>query len=209
MNYQELKKKFLTRKGAIIGKYCNASVLVPLLELEGKIHLLFEVRASHLTVQPDEISFPGGRVEKGESYQEAACRETMEELCLRRQQIEIFGELDYLFTPYNLIIYPFIGFLKNISTIEELKSSKSEVAKVFTVPLDFFLNHKPAEYQVEIHPYPCKGFPYHLIKNGRDYNWRNGKYPVYFYHYNEYIIWGITARILRNFLEIYHTGTGE
>lgn len=203
LNYQELKKRFLNRKGAILGKYFKAAVLVPLLELGGKSQVLFEFRASHLPVQPGEISFPGGRVNRGESYRQAAIRETMEELGLEREQIEVFGELDYMISPFNLIIYPFVGWLKNISTLEDIKFSKDEVAEVFTVPLDFLLHQNPEAHSLEIHPHPAKDFPFYLIQNGENYNWRKGQYPVYFYKYNDYIIWGITARILHNFLEIY------
>jgi hypothetical protein len=127
----------------------------------------------------------------------------MEELGLEREQIEVFGELDYMISPFNLIIYPFVGWLKNISTLEDIKFSKDEVAEVFTVPLDFLLHQNPEAHLLEIHPHPAKDFPFYLIQNGENYNWRKGQYPVYFYKYNDYIIWGITARILHNFLEIY------
>ena len=43
-----------------------------------------------------------------------------------------------------------------------------------------------------------RSFPFELIPNGEAYNWRSGTYPVYFYSYNGRIIWGITARILKN-----------
>jgi len=43
------------------------SVLISLIEVEGSTHLLFEQRSNHLTRQPGEISFPGGKVEPGET----------------------------------------------------------------------------------------------------------------------------------------------
>ncbi|EGT3617783.1 coenzyme A pyrophosphatase, partial [Clostridium perfringens] len=46
-------------------------------------------------------------------------------------------------------------------------------------------------------------FPFHNIIGGKDYNFREGKYKVIFYKYDKYVIWGMTARILENFLNLY------
>lgn len=53
------------------------------------------MRSEHIS-QPGEISFPGGRVEDDETFQEADIRETCEELNLVPDQIDIWGEIDYL-----------------------------------------------------------------------------------------------------------------
>lgn len=45
-------------------------------------------------------------------------------------------------------------------------------------------------------------FPYEKIPGGKNYDWKQGKYSVYFYEYQEYIIWGMTAKITKNFIDI-------
>ncbi|MDY4135926.1 MAG: coenzyme A pyrophosphatase, partial [Terrisporobacter sp.] len=46
-----------------------------------------------------------------------------------------------------------------------------------------------------------KSFPYDKIPHKDEYKFAEGEYPVWFYEYKDYVIWGITARILENFLE--------
>ena len=62
------------------------SVLVPLVEREGGLSLLYEVRAGSLRRQPGEVCFPGGRLEGAESPEECALRETWEELGIPRAE---------------------------------------------------------------------------------------------------------------------------
>ena len=71
----------------------GASVLIPLVWKDGEPHLLFEVRAYDLKVQPGEVCFPGGRIEEGETPQDAVLREVSEELFVRKEQVRILGLL--------------------------------------------------------------------------------------------------------------------
>ena len=68
------------------------------------------MRSEHIS-QPGEISFPGGRVEDGETFQEAAIRETCEELNLVPNQIDIWGEIGYLIHQ-GRTIHCFVGKIK-------------------------------------------------------------------------------------------------
>ena len=71
------------------GKHKYFSVLVPLVEKDGQLHLLYELRAAHMKRQPGEVCFPGGKVEPGESLQQCAVRETVEELGILESDIEV------------------------------------------------------------------------------------------------------------------------
>lgn len=175
------------------------SVLVPLIKIDGELHLVYEVRSLEIKRQPGEISFPGGQVESGEAFKEAAVRETCEELNIKEKNIEVISELDYITSHNNFIIYPFLGYLNDIK-IDSLNYSKDEVAKVFTVPLDFFLKNEPKKHIMKYKPCLHDDFPYHLVQNGKDYKWRDIEYPIYFYEYKKYIIWGLTAKITYNFV---------
>ena len=184
------------------------SVLVPIVStassspknLQDLIHhgsLLFEVRSKTLARQPGEICFPGGRIEADESKLQAAIRETSEELLLAPENIMVLGALDTIVTPFNSIIYSYCALLS------EYKGTynKTEVCETFMVPLSYFYNTKPLQSTVRVELKPDTDFPYHLIQNGSDYTWAEGHYPVYFYLYNDRIIWGITARIISSFVE--------
>lgn len=201
MDFLGIKEKIENREVKALGIKHNYAVFLPILEIEEQLHILYEVRAFDMDIQPGEISFPGGEVEKGEIYKDAAVRETIEELGISRDKISIIGELDYIISPYNFILKPFAGVLSNIE-LKDLNLNKSEVNHVFTVPIRDLMDFKPSIYYANISPEPEEDFPYHMIPKGENYDWRRGRYPIYFYKYKDYIIWGMTAAITKNFIDI-------
>jgi len=94
MNLKNIKDKLKNIKPKPIDFDVSFAVLVPIIEIDGELNLIFEVRSNSIT-QPGEISFPGGRIEEGESPRKAAIRETSEELLLNKENIEIISELNY------------------------------------------------------------------------------------------------------------------
>lgn len=174
------------------------SVFAPLIATEDGYQLLFEVRSDKLKSQPNEICFPGGRIEPNETKEAACIRETCEELKIASENIHVLGELDTIITPFNLVIYPFIGYLKEYNFTYD----SDEVKEIFTVPLQWFLSTKPSQYSIHVEVKPDSGFPFHMIQKGKNYPWMKGTYPVYFYEYENRIIWGITARMVKNICDI-------
>ncbi len=193
-------KKLKNRKGNISD--CDSSrqfsVLIPIVESSEGHSLLFEVRSEKLNQQPNEICFPGGGIEASEDSIKAAIRETSEELLLPEEKVCILGELDILITPFNTIIYPFTGILTDYKGT----FNPDEVKETFAVPLSFLMETEPLCHYIDVQMMPGDDFPYEMIQQGIDYPWRRGKYPVYFYVYDGKIIWGITARIIKNFIDI-------
>jgi 8-oxo-dGTP pyrophosphatase MutT (NUDIX family) len=177
------------------------SVLIPLIQINNEWHIIFELRAKELKSQPGEISLPGGKVEGKETFKDAAIRETMEELLIRRDSIYIVGELDYLVSYANFTTHCFLGVISGVN-VDKIIPNKSEVDHLFTVPVDFFLENEPEKYVLDLQTVENKEFPYYLIPNGRDYNFRKGKHHVLFYKYNDYIIWGFTAKMVNHLIEI-------
>jgi 8-oxo-dGTP pyrophosphatase MutT (NUDIX family) len=177
------------------------SVLIPLIEIEGETHLIYELRSQNLNTQPGEVSFPGGRIERGEEFSQAAVRECSEELLIPESKIELLGEADYLITPFNFVIYAFVGKI-NINSIEEIKVNNYEVEEIFTVPLAYFLEHQVEKYAAVLKSEFDQDFPYHLLPQGEKYNPRQGDYQIYFYRYQGRVIWGITAEITKSFIDI-------
>ena len=199
LNLDKIKAKVQGRKPLPVDVKNRFSVMIPLIKRDGEIHLLFEKRAFTLRNQPGEISFPGGRIEKGESPREAAVRETSEELLISEREIEIYSEGDFVVNPYAAIIYTFVGEIKK--DFDKISPSEDEVEKVFTVPLSYFLKTRPKSYKINLRVERNKEFPYHLIPNGVNYKFKRGREEVLFYEYEDEIIWGFTAKMARRFVE--------
>ncbi|UHR01959.1 CoA pyrophosphatase [Peptoniphilus sp. GNH] len=177
------------------------AVFIPLIEVDGKICLLYEVRSASLRRQPGEISFPGGKIDKGEGAGQAALRETCEELLLTRQKLEYFGELDFIYTQSGTQIYCFAGLIKDI-TLENIRPNKDEVEKVFCIPLDYLIETEPEVHSLDIGILKSDTFPYDLIPGGKAYKFAKGVHKIYFYKYAGYLVWGLTAKLTYNFIKI-------
>lgn len=181
-------------------RYFRSAVTVPIVNIDGADHILFEVRSDTIKRQPGEISFPGGAMEDTDKdSMETALRETSEELGLPRKAMSIIAPLDIVITPFNLMIFPYIC---KISDYNAINPSSEEVKEIFCVPIDYFILNEPKTYYVSVKVVPSADFPYNLIPNGDNYKWRTSQYPEHFYVYKGYVIWGLTARILLNFLEL-------
>ena len=189
---------FNNRKRSIIGEYKRNAVMIFLMEENNELYVLFEIRSKTLRHQPGDICLPGGKIEKGELPLDTACRESLEELRIKRESFSVIGEMDFLVTPYNFLIYPYI------STIlpQEISPNPEEVDHIIKVPLRFFLETVPMLHEVEIVQTPRADFPYELINKGNKYKFTNGVFPEYFYLYEDNVIWGFTALIMKRFSDI-------
>ena len=198
---KSIRNKFENYKPYINGfeNMKRASIFVPIVKIEDSYYILFEVRSKNLRTQPNEISFPGGKIENGENPMDAAIRETCEELGTYENNIEIISQLDLLITHMNLIVHPYVGILNNI---DSLHINKDEVDHTFLVPIRYLLENKPTYYKNKLEIIPDEKFPYEIIPNKENYKFQESSYPVLFYEYKDYVIWGLTARILENFLKV-------
>jgi 8-oxo-dGTP pyrophosphatase MutT (NUDIX family) len=205
LNNKDIINIFRDRKGCSIREFKKSAVVIPLVEKEGETHILFEVRALSLKSQPGDICFPGGKVDKGENYRDAAARELKEELGLEDKDFNILGEMDYFISPYGNMMFPFVAEVYK----KPEKYNKSEVGHVFYVPLDFFLNSKPECHPMKVAPIFEENFPFHMIRGGREYKFSTAKLNQYFYKYKDYVIWGFTALILKGFIDVLKAEGGE
>lgn len=194
------KEQFTSRQPRFIGedKYRQYAVLAPIIDISGEAYLLFEKRSNKLRRQPGEICFPGGKLEPGEALQECAVRETVEELGVLRQQIEVLGPGDIYLSPFNLMIHSFIGVIRDYKDT----FSTDEVEEIIKVPIDYFRNHQPEKYESKLINEPPEDFPYEWIPGGTKYPWANGKHDILFYRYEKWIIWGLTAQIVKSVVEL-------
>ena len=191
---------FSGRKGESINKLKRSAVMILLIEEENDLYLILEKRALTLRKQPGDISLPGGGIEIGETPREAAIRETFEELNIEKENIQVIGEMDYFVTSFDSVIYPFVGTIKNFNGFPN--GNEDEVAEVFKVPVKFFLQNEPEEHEVLIKQHFKEDFPFDKIVNGKNYRFSEKTFNQYFYTYNEYVIWGITATILKRFADL-------
>lgn len=203
MLIQSIEKKLSHQPYRFIGEDTafRSAVLIPLVQIEGEWHILFEKRSFMMRKQPGDISFPGGRIDPSDSSPlEAALRETHEELGIEPSTVQVLGNLCPLITSTSFVIYPFVGIIdfKHITPYY----NKEEVEEIFTIPIRWLLNYKPYSHLVKIKMIPSSDFPYEKITNGEAYQWRMREIEEWFYDYQQYTIWGLTAKILKHFIEI-------
>lgn len=153
-----------------------AAVLIPIIERQEQLSVLFTLRARHLKHHGGQVSFPGGKQEPDDSdLVNAALRETEEEIGLSGSNIEIIGRLTKYRTVSRYEVTPFIGL---INAPLYLSLDKNEVDEVFEVPLAYLMDQQN-----------------HRIHWAK----RHGKtYPVYFIQWQDKNIWGATAAFVRN-----------
>ncbi|WP_369824153.1 CoA pyrophosphatase [Anoxybacillus sp. UARK-01] len=195
---QKLKQRTPSLLG--IEQFAQFAILLPLIKKEKDTHLLFEVRSLQLRRQPGEICFPGGKVDHDdENEQAAAIRETCEELGIEKDAIHDVFPLDYIVSPFGMVLYPFVATLASPHLI---KPNESEVDEIFTVPLSFFYETQPEIYHVQLQACPDANFPFDKIPGGKNYRWRPRQIDEYFYYYEDKVIWGLTAKIVHHFIEL-------
>ncbi|MCT4798022.1 CoA pyrophosphatase [Exiguobacterium profundum] len=175
----------------------TAAVLIPLVQIDQDWHVVFEVRAHTMRQQPGEISFPGGRLEKGETPVEAAIRETCEELEVSADKVEVVGKLRPLATPHRQLIYPFVGILSEVPSVE----GTDEVDHLFTVPISTLLMIDPFHGEMEWTMSPDQNIPLDRLANAKAYEKRVIKMREPFYEHEDYIIWGLTGKFLTQFIK--------
>lgn len=202
MFLESLKNQLQQDKTLFIGEDTSfrSAVLIPLVLVEGEWHILFEVRSKTMRKQPGDISFPGGRIDETDaSPLAAAVRETAEELGVDPKTIQVVGQLSpYIFSS-TFVTYPFVAVLEQDQIVPGY--NKDEVEEVFTVPVNWLLNYEPYMHEVAIEIVPLTDFPFHKIENGTQYKWRKRFIEEWFFDYENYTIWGLTARILKHFID--------
>ena len=162
-------------------KYKKAGVLILLLkksEEEG-YQLLFTKRSAHLNTHSGEVSFPGGKWEESDaSLYETALRESKEEINLNLENVTKLGSLNFLLSRHKIEVNPFVGYLEKSQDFK----GNFEIDEIFTVPVSFLMNHKNIIY--------------------KEFNRKDLKVYIPSWVYNGNRIWGLTAMIAADFLNI-------
>lgn len=164
------------------GKPRPASVLVPFLETDGGWRILFTRRSNTLVEHSGQVAFPGGSTEPEDaSLEETALREAHEEIGLDPKSVHILGRLDSFITITNYVLTPVVA---RIPWPFPLKLEKTEVERVFTIPLDWLVD--PSNHETRPRPLPLPSPDIRVI---------------YFRPYDGETLWGVSAQITINLIE--------
>ncbi|KAH7717179.1 Protein NDX-3 [Aphelenchoides avenae] len=178
----------------------DSAVLVPLVEdpVTREPHALLTHRSYKLRSHRGEICFPGGKIDEGESIQEAALREAEEEVGIDPSAVAVWGTLKPILTRMlTNLINPVVGIVDS-RQLEDLHPRTKEVQTVFMVPLSemaqpqnrrytFYSPSKKLNYTLPV--YLCRN--YKVISHAKD---------AYLPPDGVYRIWGISGVILHETL---------
>ncbi len=161
------------------GKY--AAVLVPLIHDHGQWSILFTRRSDSVNDHKGQVSFPGGAIEPfDENPIATALREAEEEIGLKPEYVKVLGELPPHESVTGYTIFPVIA---QIEWPVSLNINPDEVSRVFTIPLDWLIKRENYVIRDWLSPYGIR------------------KGVVFYRPYDGEQLWGISARILLDFLE--------
>ncbi len=162
--------------------YRHAGVLIPLLVEEGVHKVLFTKRTDTVEHHKGQISFPGGAADdEDKSKEDTALRESYEEIGLLREDVEVLGRIDDIFTiASSFIVHPFVGF---ISGPYDFEIQEIEVKRLIKVPWDILIKNN------------LENKTYTVESAGTSY-----QTPAF--EFNGDVIWGATAWMMTNFIEI-------
>ncbi|WP_137283597.1 NUDIX hydrolase [Halorussus salinisoli] len=158
----------------------DAAVLAPVVEREGDHYLLFTKRADHLGEHAGQMSFPGGGREPSDADLRAtALREAEEEIGLRADEADVVGRLDDIRTTSRYAVTPYVATVPDRTYTPD----EREVAEIAVLPVTELLDLDNYESERREHP-------------------QYGEAIVHFFHVGGYTVWGATARILVQLLEL-------
>ena len=201
LTLEGIRESFAQREPRAIGRHRYFSVLVPLVEKDGEVYLLYEVRSKTMATQPGEVCFPGGHVEEGEDPCQTALRETFEEIGIAEERIELIGPGNILYGYANFTLYTYLGVI-SYEDYCSAQLSKDEVDEIFLVKLTDLADNPPQVFRETVSAGIDEDFPYEKLGIRRDYPWRAGKWDIPIYEIDGRIIWGLTARITANLIEV-------
>jgi 8-oxo-dGTP pyrophosphatase MutT (NUDIX family) len=180
---EDIRRALAARKKQVIvdSGLTDSAVLLPIYRAGRQCHIVFTKRTDHLAHHKGQISFPGGgRHDADKTLLDTALRESYEEIGLKAGDVQVLGELDDAATVTSLYrIAPFVGA---IPYPYHFTLDRFEVDEVFALPLEDLLNKANCKEENMV-------YGERIIR-------------VYTYELNGRVIWGATAWILNQFLDI-------
>ncbi len=161
-----------------------AAVMLLLYPKDGEFCVLLNRRSMTVEHHKGEMSFPGGaRDPEDADFADTALRETEEEMGIARNDITILGRLDDNVTRSNFLVKVFVG---TIPHPYEFNPSSHEIAEVVEIPLSVLRDSATIRWDSR-------------IEDGQ-------RVAVRSYGYQRHLVYGATAKILDQFLDIIEEG---
>lgn len=175
----KLRQRLSGRPRARVDRGRRAAVLVPIWQTTDATRLLFMKRPDTASKHAGEVSFPGGGAETDDrDSSDTALREANEELGIISSSVDVLGWLDDMFTVSDYAVTPVVGWLREEPTI---LASQAEVADHFWLDLKLLQNQE--------------------LWRSQDMPWRGRVWTTWFFDGGPHLLWGATARIVRDLLE--------
>tara|TARA_R110002124_G_scaffold280490_2_gene453789 strand:+ start:27524 stop:28159 length:636 start_codon:yes stop_codon:yes gene_type:complete len=158
----------------------NSSVLVAVITWNEEPEIMFTLRTAGIK-HGGQISFPGGGREGDETIEETALREAHEETGLKPENVEVIGNLTALYVNHSEnMVTPVVGFIQNE---QEFCANPNEVDEIFTVPISKLVNGEFSKVE--------------------DWKLRDLDYSIPIWDVHPVPLWGATAMMLSEFVELY------
>jgi 8-oxo-dGTP pyrophosphatase MutT (NUDIX family) len=163
----------------------SAAVLVAITDDVDNPVVVLTRRAEHLPTHKGQIAFPGGKAEPEDvDLVATALREAFEEVALNPEVVQVVGPMGQVLSRQGFVVTPIVGVVP-ASVVSQLTPNLGELDRIFTVPVRFLIDSKPV-----MDPLPIAA----------------GVKQVPSFYYEEYRIWGMTAFILAEFVNLVFDG---
>jgi 8-oxo-dGTP pyrophosphatase MutT (NUDIX family) len=183
LSIQEIHQRLLSHKPTAISEQtaARAAVLIPIVQKDDGLYILFTKRTDSVEHHKGQISFPGGVCDVcDDSMTATALREADEEIGLSPSAVRVLGQLDDIHIPSGFVVTPIVGY---IEILPVLKTSADEVAELLFIPLSDFFERTKRKTEIR----ELKG----QLRQ------------IYIYDVWKEPVWGATAHMIKQFTDLF------
>ena len=193
LKFQDTVRRALAERTVLTNKdpsLSPAAVLLVFYMKDGQHCILFNKRSETVEHHKGEISFPGGSKDaEDEDFLATALREAEEEMGINPQDVTVLGQLDDVATRSQYGVKVFVG---TISYPYEFRPSAAEIAEVLEIPFEFLASPRNLRHEMR--------WTLPVDRGGQ-------RVPEYCYPFidekgGEHLIWGATAKIVHQFVDL-------
>lgn len=164
--------------------WTQAAVLLLLIESDAGYQVVLTTRAQHLRHHPGQVAFVGGRVEAGETSEQAALREALEEINLNTKDVTVLGVMPSYYTISGFAVAPVVAVMTQSAWLaQDIRVDECEVDQVFLAPLARLFDREV----MRVHTFEYEGHRRQFLS------------VTCTVAYTEFFVWGASMAMLHNF----------